>query len=123
MDIYIDCLFSSRKSKRRFGKKYSTCRNIKQKEKQNDDKLTRNHRKQERNQKSIVETPRTYYCRTCKRQNHEPCNCNYTQWCGKECDWDKCQESYRIGISEQLVMPYDVLCGYHSIRYAEQLTE
>jgi len=97
-----------------------TSRNIVQKEKQSCDKLERNYRAIERSQKQDG-TSRIYLCKTCKQETTEPCQCNYIQWCGKECEWDHCYESQRLGIRDLLTMPYDVLCDYHTSKYQKYL--
>lgn len=101
-----------------------TSRNILQKKKQILDRRSRNYQENERNQKlngTRLDMSRTYHCNKCNRDTNEPCQCKYIQWCGKECDWEYCNESQRLGIREYLTMPYDVLCDYHSSKYHEYL--
>jgi len=105
-----------------------TNRNILQKEKQICDKYSRIYRELERQQKreGVADedaAARTYHCTTCYRNTEEPCRCNYIQWCGKECEWDHCIESKRLGFRNQLAVSYDVLCDYHSRKYFEYLEE
>ena len=100
--------------------KANTNRNIKQKEKQRNDKCSSNYREQERNQKQTYtdyRISRTFHCTNCDKTQNEPCRCNYIQWCGKDCNWEQCYESTRLGIRDYLAVSYDVLCGYHSSKY------
>lgn len=118
----------SRLSKRENAKKHTiynnsnsnTNRNILQKDKQIIAKTLRKYREIESIQKHNG-TSRTYYCNICNKINSEPCRCDYFQWCGKECDWEYCDETRRLGIIDDLTMPYDVLCNYHSLKYNEYL--
>lgn len=108
-----------KKSNTRKHNKSCTERNILQKEKQFNDNLSRKHQNKELIQKTDGTTYRKYYCNKCNKEKPEPCRCGYVQWCGKECEWDYCDESRRLGIDEELSMPYDVLCDYHSMKYYE----
>jgi hypothetical protein len=99
----------------------ATRRNILQKEKQISDKLSRNYREKERNQKRDGIQSRIYHCATCNKKTNAPCRCNYVQWCGKDCEWDYCNESSRLGIRDELAVSYDFLCDYHSSKYYEYL--
>jgi hypothetical protein len=102
-------------------KQAETHRNILQKEKQIFDKRSRNYREKERNQKRDGIQSRFYHCSTCNKKTTSPCRCNYVQWCGKDCEWDHCIESSRLGILDELAVPYDVLCDYHTSKYEEYL--
>jgi len=101
-----------------------TNRNILQKEKQILDSRSKHYQEKERNQKqngTQLDMPRTYHCATCNKETKEPCRCAYIQWCGKECKWEYCNESSRLGILDELAVSYDVLCDYHSSKYIEYL--
>ena len=100
-----------------------TIRNMSQKEKQNCDKLSKNYRELERNQKLDGTPSRIYHCATCNSVSDEPCLCNYVQWCGKDCKWEDCNESNRLGIRDELAVSYDVLCEYHARKYEEYMDE
>jgi hypothetical protein len=121
---YEDCRFprqSKRESAIRKHRKHlepNTLRNILQKDKQILDSRSRNYRAKERDEKQDG-SPRIYYCTACNKEATEPCKCGYIQWCGKECEWEHCNESHRLGIIDFLAVPYDVLCEYHASKFQE----
>ena len=100
----------------------TTNRNMLQKEKQNRDKLARNYREIERNEKqtgsSRIYHSRIYHCATCKREITEPCKCNYLYWCGKECDWQSCYQTTLLGVQD-FIFSWDILCDYHALKQSE----
>jgi hypothetical protein len=117
-------LASAKYHKAKQSQKANTVRNIRQKEKQIIDQRTSSYRKQERIQKlnnTDPRIPRTFNCTNCNKTQTEPCRCRYIQWCGKDCNWEQCYESTRLGICNYLAVSYDVLCDYHSSKYLEYL--
>ena len=91
----------------------TTNRNMLQKEKQSRDKLARNYREIERNEKQDG-SPRTYQCKTCKQECIAPCKCNYIDWCGKECEWYNCYLTTIPGVQD---ISWDTLCRYHMLEH------
>ena len=123
---YEDCRFprlSKRESSKHTNQKNNkrqkeiTNRNMLQKEKQSRDKLSRNYRKIERNEKQDG-SPRTYQCNTCKQECIAPCKCNYIDWCGKECEWYNCYLTTIPGVQD---ISWDTLCRYHMLKHWDYL--
>ena len=97
----------------------TTNSNMLQKENQSRDKLARYYQNIERNEKQDG-SPRTYHCKTCKREVTAPCKCNYIDWCGKDCEWDNCYLTTILGVQD-IIFSWDTLCGYHTLKYYEYL--